>query len=362
MLTNREQVICHTLKPEISVLYRPQSDWTYSHHASLTKFRGRFYAMWSNGWVNEDDVGQRVLAACSADGILWSDPYPLFESFPDGSTLTAAGWFEHDGVLNAYAGRYRYRGVRSLQDQRPKGDCEHEGTTLFCRTSADGQTWSDVTDLHLPVIPNQGPRRLSNGRLLICGNVTAPYTDDKAGLSGWKIAGLNPCPVAGLQDDSEGFWVHQKLRGDEYGICEGSFFEKDGRIQMLFRDAKGKLLISSESTDFGESWSKPVQTDFTDNNSKFYCMRLTDGRYAIVSNPEQKGPRCPLAISLSGDGEHFTVRNLIATEPIPRRYEGMYKGGIYGYPHAIEADGILYVICSVNKEDIYLFRIPVKDL
>ncbi len=350
------------LSPEISVLYRPEQTWTYSHHASIAFFRGEFYAMWSNGRVNEDDVGQRILFSKSADGKCWSDPQPLYESPADGSTLTAAGWYAHDGILNAYAGRYRYHGVTNANGSRPEGDLHHDGTTLLCKTTSDGVSWSEPIDLHVPIIPNQGPQKLSNGRLLICGNVTMPYTDDLSGLAKWKVGGLAPCPVSGLQDDSEGFWIHQKMRGDEYGICEGSYFEMKDRIRMLFRNARGKWLLSAESTDFGETWSAPSQTEFTDNNSKFYCMRLSDGRYAIISNPDQKGPRCPLAISLSDDGERFSKRDLIATEPIPRRHEGMYKGGIYGYPHAIEREGMLYVICSVNKEDIYLFRIPVENL
>ena len=360
MINNYCKSIC-TLVPEIFRLYEPQvGEWTYSHHASLAYFLGRFYAMWSNGRVNEDDRGQRVLYSVSDDGAAWSRPVALYESRTDGAVLTAAGWYVHGRTLNAYAGCYFYAGETS--DPRPMGDTAHLGTTLLCKTMKNGVDWSESMDLRLPIVPNQGPQRLANGRLLICGNVTFPYTDDLSGLDGWKISGLSPCPYPGLQDDSEGFHLHSVLRNDGFDVCEGSYLEMNGCIRMLLRNVRDHRLCVSESRDHGESWSPLSLTDFTDNNSKFYCMRLSDGRYAIISNPEEKGPRCPLAISLSEDGESFDRRYLIATESLPRRHEGMYKGGIYGYPHAIEVNGMLYVICSVNKEDIRVFRFPLSAL
>lgn len=347
-----------TLDVKQSVVYDCEKyGWSYSHHASLAYFKGRFYAMWSNGRINEDDIGQRVLYAVSDNGEAWSEPMELFPSVEGNGVLTSAGWYvRDDGVLNAYAGLYYYP-----EAVRPEGDHAHIGTTLLCRTSEDGTRWSDAVDLHLPIIPNQGPHRLESGRLIIDGNVTFPYTDDPKGLEGWTVAGIPPCPVDGLQDDSEGFHKLAELRGDPEHVCEGSHIQThDGVIHMLLRNttahpAAEKFLRVSTSCDNGETYSEPEWTRFTDNGSKFYCMRLSDGRYAVISNPEQKGRRCPLSISLSDDAESFDVRYDIATEEIPRKFEGMYKGGVYGYPHAIEVGGRIYVICSINKEDVRVF-------
>lgn len=319
--------------------------------------------MWSNGRVNEDDVGQRVLMSASEDCTVWSAPTELYAPI-EGGVLTSAGWYvRDDGVLNAYAGLYFYP-----EAARPTGDCNHIGTTLLCKTSDDGASWSEATDLHLPIIPNQGPHRLKNGRLIIDGNVTFPYTDDPCGLTGWKIAGVPPCPVEGLQDDSEGFHLLADMRGDTNHVCEGSHIQtEDGTVHMLLRNATAKpaennFLCVSDSFDNGETYTEPRVTAFTDNNSKFYCMRLGNGRYAVISNPVQKSKRCPLSVSISEDAESFNARYDIATEELPRKFEGMYKGGIYGYPHAVEKDGMLRVICSVNKEDICVFSVPVASL
>ncbi len=333
------------------------SGWSYSHHASLAYFKNKYYAMWSNGKVNEDDIGQRVLMSTSEDCVSWSAPENLFPSVAGNGVLTSAGWYvRDDGILNAYAGLYYYP-----EAVRPKGDNSHIGTTLLCKTSNDGIHWSEPTDLHLPIIPNQGPHKLQSGRLIIDGNVTFPWTDDPKGTEGWRISGIPPCPVAGLQDDSEGFHILAQMRGDSEHVCEGSHLQTgDGHIHMLLRNAtphpvKEKYLCLTESYDNGETYTAPKIIPFTDNGSKFYCMHLSNGKFAVISNPEQSGCRCPLSVLVSDDAENFDTRYDIATEVLPRKFDGMYKGGVYGYPHAVEVDGMLHVICSVNKEDIRVF-------
>ncbi len=350
---------------EKTMIYVANSEiGTYSHHASLTYFGGKFYVMWSCGKVNEDDNGQRVLMSDSTDGVHFSEPKPLFDSMEGNAVLTAAGFFvRNDGILNAYAGLYYYP-----DSERPKGDMSHIGTTLLVKSSADGKIWSDAIDIHIPIIPNQGPHYICGGRLMIAGNITFPWTDSPDGIKGWTVAGVPPCPVDGLQDDSEGFHIHTEKREDNLHLCEGSFFEKNGEILMLLRDAGKKeypakrCLALSRSLDGGKTYLLPEETEFTDNNSKFYCMRLSDGRYSIISNPDPIGPRCPLSITTSIDGENFTHRYDIATEKLPRRFEGMYKGGVYGYPHAIEVNGKIYVVCSINKEDVVLFSFKLTEL
>ncbi len=337
----------------------------FSHHASLAYFKGKFYAMWSSGAENEDDVGQYVMMSVSEDGEHWSDGKPLFAPIEGNSVLTSAGWLvRDDGVLNAYAGLWYYSSAK-----REEGDHGHIATTLLCKTSEDGECWSENIDLGLSIVPNQGPHKLSNGRLVICGNVSFPYTDAKNGIDGWKTVGLSPWPVEGIADDSEGICKHAKHRSDDFNACEGSFFEmRDGKIAMLLRNTvypatpENRYLLISESNDFGESYSAPVQTDLTNNNSKFYCMRLSNGKFAMICNPDKKGNRIPLSILISDDGENFNREYIVADEPVNRKFAGLYKSGIYGYPHAVEANGRLYVICTINKEDVSLFLIDIADL
>src|SRR5690606_24483585 len=80
----------------------------------------------------------------------------------------------------------------------------------------------------------------------------------------------------------------------------------DDRIVALFRDnRRSGLLYRSFSTDHGRTSTRPVKTNFPDATSKFNGMRMSDGRYVLVSNPKPK-KRDPLAIAISEDGIIFT--------------------------------------------------------
>src|SRR3974390_2010141 len=68
---------------ETAFLSRPGTEWRYSHHGHLAFFNGRFYAMWSNGRTTEDQPGQRVLIATSADFRNWTCPQPLVDTVRD---------------------------------------------------------------------------------------------------------------------------------------------------------------------------------------------------------------------------------------------------------------------------------------
>jgi len=349
-------------------LYRPTTEWMYSHHAHLTFFNGRYLAMWSNGRVDEDAPGQRVLLSASEDFTDWSEPRPLIDTRQGKHSelvLTAAGWHEHNGTLVAYAGQYEYTPDALKDGPRTSGDKGHQDTTLRARTTTDGQHWSDLIDLKLPIVPNFGPQPTATGRLIISGNISYPYTDDPSGLSGWTMTGIYPPAMAeAVYDDSEGFGKVARAAGWPVAPCEGSFFQTDdGAIHMLLRTGTNHLWLT-ESRNDGASWSAPRPTDFTDNVAKFHFGRLPDGRFYYVGNPDPqpKWARCPLVLSLSDDGAAFGCHYILADEPYEMKTEGRYKGGQYGYPHTIIHDGHLCVICSRQKEAVEVLRTPLDAL
>ena len=70
-----------------------------------------------------------------------------------------------------------------------------------------------------------------------------------------------------------------------------------------------------------------------------------------------------MAISLSRDGLEFDRMAVIRFVAPPTRYEGKAKGGGgYQYPHSVVVGESLWVIYSVNKEDIEVARIPLSQL
>jgi hypothetical protein len=343
------------LKIERKMIYTPGNNWLYNHHAAIIEFKGKLIATWSNGLIDEDSPGQRVVFSVSDDFEHWSTPGIIAEPSKAANgikkVLTAAGLYQYKGTLVAYYGEY-------------EKDRTH--THLWAKISTDGEHWSSPIDMHIPLIPNHGPEAIANGRLIISGNFSFPYTNDHTGLSGWKMTSFYPDSLY-QQDNSAAFYKPaEKL--DLPPLCEGSFFQTDdGVIHMLLRVTgkgwKGKLWLT-ESRDNGSSWSKPKETAFTDNDSKFHFGRLPDKRYYYVGIPDtlHHYDRNPLVLAISADGRSFNKQFIIADELYQLKTKGLYKGGQYGYPHTMIWNGYMYVIISRQKESIEVIRFKLDQL
>ena len=108
------------------------------------------------------------------------------------------------------------------------------------------------------------------------------------------------------------------------------------------------------------------RTSFPDACARSNAGKLPDGQVYVVNNvlplPTKKGGRSLLAISLSRDGltfDRMAVIRFVAPAP---RYEGRSKSIGYAYPHSVVVGEYLWVIYSVNKEDIEIARIPLSEL
>ncbi|XHR92282.1 exo-alpha-sialidase [Mucilaginibacter sp. UC70_90] len=339
---------------ERSMIYSPDKEWLYNHHASIIHFKDRFVAIWSNGMIDEDSPGQRVVYAISKDFKHWSTLKTLAVPGKINDTLTiltAAGLYQYKGTLVAYYGNY---------------DKHRNNTHLWAKTSTDGEHWSEPLDMHLPVVPNHGPENTNSGRLIISGNFTFPYTNDLRGLSGWKLSSFYPDSL--YKQDNPAMFYAPAAKSGLPPLCEGSFFETDDKIlHMLLRVTgkgwKGHLWLT-ESRDNGSSWSRPAEAPFSDNDSKFHFGRLPDKRFYYVGIPDtlHHYDRNPLVLSLSQDGKSFDKNYVIANELYHLKKEGLWKGGQYGYPHTIIYNGYMYVIISRQKEAIETLRFSLKQL
>jgi hypothetical protein len=360
--TNTEKITSDIkIECENSFIYVPDGEWNYSHHAAITFFKDKFYAMWSNGRSDEDSPGQRVIYAVSANGLNWSSPRLLCAStrgdFSE-TVLTAAGFHVDADNLVAYVGSYEY-----VEGRRTVDDINHINTRLLAITSGDGETWGAPIDTGLKIIPNFGPVKTRSGRLIISGNISFPFSDSPGGMTNWRNSYLPGCDSVGY-DDSESFHRAAVNNNWEVDLCEGSFFQTDdGVLHMLLR-SNTNYLWQSDSYDDGQTWSEPRQTRFTDSKSKFHCGRLPDGRFFCIGNPDFASaiPRSPLVISLSSDGSDFNQRVVLGCQNYKLKYEGMHKGGDFGYPHSIIHNNALWIIVSRYKEAIQILKVPLPEL
>ena len=111
------------------------------------------------------------------------------------------------------------------------------------------------------------------------------------------------------------------------------------------------------------AWTRPKPTNIPDSHSRTCAAALADGRRWLVGAQLPKsGDRTPLTLALSRDGLSWDrVWNLRGSDTLPPiRYHG-YPG--FQYPSGMPtADGRLLVAYSVNKEDIAVTSVHVKDL
>ena len=370
MINNRVSSDVRKLQSDIGVVYSPDAgSYTYSHHPSITFFRGKFLVIWSNGKVNEDDCGQRVMIAESDDGLHWEHLRPAVtpEMLGDPLKVLTPGGFHVDGDrLCLYYGSYNYKSTSVRNGTRASpDDAGHENTQLGVICTSDLRQWTPPRNLGIAIVPNHGPQKTSSGRLILSGNIMFPYTDQKNGIDGFRLSGIYGDAFDGKEpvDDSESLrQVRNLLHREPNLICESSFFETDDHVLHMMHRTNSEVLWCSESYDNGETWIGPHPTAYSDDGSRFHFGRLPDGRFYGVSNTQLYGGRNPLDLCLSEDGENFRTRYILRNEPYVRRFEGMHKGGLYGYPHTLVHDGYMYVVYSKQKEVIEVTRFALSQL
>jgi hypothetical protein len=120
------------------------------------------------------------------------------------------------------------------------------------------------------------------------------------------------------------------------------------------------------TNDGGESWSQPVRCDsITYEGAKIWAQKLDNGQYALVYNPTDGLARHPLSIASGNDGILFDNLVNVHSEVPPKRFWGREKRPGPQYVRGIiEGNGNppgddLWVTYSVNKEDIWISRIPI---
>jgi hypothetical protein len=373
MITNCwDKVTPIKIPAEHFMIYRGTDGFGYNHHPQLLFYKGKLFATWSNGYVNEDDPGQRMLISISSDyGETWSEPKPLLDRQPGTHTdkiLISMGLYEHYGVITAYCGSYEYPenllshklGVSERNQAIPADQIISENDhTLILESTDCGMSWQLTQNKINSFIPNHPPAKTLSGRLIMPGNICFCYTDDPFGRTGWIRTG-----IPGISKEyADAPWYFGKechRLGYKHALCESTFFQTaDNVIHMMFRtDTYPNFLAAAESFDNGVTWTKPGLTDYTDCGSRTQFGTLPDGWYFGLSCPDQKLMRTPMVIALSNDGITFDKHYILGDEPDKgTRIKGNFKvGGRYGYPALCLSDKYMHVIYSDGKDDISVCR------
>jgi hypothetical protein len=181
---------------------------------------------------------------------------------------------------------------------------------------------------------------------LLFGEKAHPNSDDEHGMA-------EPAPAWQLDDDT---WV--RLYRDS-GVRSAKTLREE-------EASKSRRNYAAFSFDDGKTWTTPTRTSFPDACARSNAGKLPDGQVYVINNAlplsTKKGGRSLLAISLSRDGLTFDRMAVIRFVAPDKRYEGRSKSFGYAYPHSVVVGDDLWVIYSVNKEDIEIARIPLLEL
>lgn len=362
---------------EYTTLYRadgtaPANNGAYSHHPHITFHGGRLFAMWSNHLQDEDCPGQRVFMRFATDfGRTW---IPTLEEMPTELFPSLDAWkFEEDsvtegnltGTANGFAVIHDGE-LYAVNEVLPSIRMQDKGFGRLVRRIHDNGALGEVFWLK----KNPPPARpgfpaypgLNEPAFVEPGALIQAYLGDAARrhLPTWDFKGPR-----NTSTELDPFLPGSPADG--HRLCEPttSFALADGRRAMFWRDLgmNGRpsfRLYLSYSVDNGQHWTAPVETDFRDACSRPCAGNLPTGTVFVVNNA---GPdRQVLTLSLARDGMNFAECRVIRWGETAPRFLGMYKGCGYAYPHACVAGSDLFVIYSVNKEDIELCRIPLGVL
>jgi BNR repeat-like domain len=313
-----------------------------NQHNYLAHYHGRFWAIWSDGPGIEDRVGQRVKFATSQEGLKWSEPKFLTpvppNSGPDspyygtrtdkGFRYIARGLWKRDGELIALASLDEAAGFF--------------GPSLELhafRLAGDEKSWEEAGVVFKDTINNFPPLKLPTGDWMM-----SRRTHD------YKTAGVQFL-VGGVKAINQ--WESFPVLGSASELKAEEpdwWILPDNNLAAVFRDnRRGGFLYRAFSTDNGRTWSKPVKTNFPDATSKVSGLRLSDGRYVLISNPNPK-KRDPLTLSVSADGLVFTKMFYLVGD---RHVD---------YPHVIEHEGNLYIAFAGGKQSVEVLKVKLSDL
>lgn len=335
--------------------------YTHNHQPMLAYWNGRFYLQYLAGLHNEHEERTETFLTWSEDGINWSTPEVIFPAIeytlfrysiahqrvgfyvaPNGRLLTLSFY----GIpRNGDPSRLPNQGNgigRAVREIYKDGSL---GPIYFFRYMPKVSYAEDNTAHWYPHY-----KKSPDSGFVEAGD--AVYADKLFHQQMWEEDRNN---------DDGFFGIHWEESEYATGKALSYWTNPDGSVTGIWKSAN-----SSVTRDDGESWSEPVAlTTIHKNNAKYWGQRTPDGRYALLYCASERQVRAPLVVVSGDDGQNFGDMLLVHGDVPPQRFWGFSRDPGPQYVRGIvEGNGTppgmyIWVTYSVNKEDIWVSRIPV---
>jgi hypothetical protein len=330
--------------------------WTYQHHPDIAVWHGRLFVGWNSCQMDEDTWPSRELISSSVNGKDWTKPT---EMFPQGVSTPLRMYF----YLSPNRRMLLIAGLRKNQERTKERDknslvvreilADHSLGNIFTLKSPDEFT----SKYPLPYDKSPDKGFIEACKYLLSDNIYLQQQDygnmvDAAKRMKWN----NPENWSGNDE--------LKKEAENFGKAMCFFERKDGALVGI-----GKKRWVTVSVDNGKTWAQPTQPQsLITGMGKVWGQRTSDGRYALIYNPDLTR-RWPLVMLTSDDGITFYDPVALHGDLPQRRYEGLYKDAGLSYHRGLSKwnndgsikDDALWMVYSLNKEDIRVIRVPLVN-
>lgn len=334
-------------------------NWTYNHAPMLAYWNNTFYLEYLSDPVGEHIPPSRTLLQTSKDGYNWSKAAIIFPPYriPDGWKKEGYPGVAKDlyATMHQRVGFYvsksdrlfalAYYGIAMDKKDDPN---DGKGIGRVIREIKKDGTYGPIYFLR----PN------SSWDMHHAAYPFYTKSKDKAFVKACNEILSSPLMMQQMVEEAD---RNDPLIPFNRPVKAFSYYHlPDGKVVGLWKHA-----LTSLSNDGGKTWQyNPLRAPgVVNSNAKIWGQRTSDGRFAIVYNPSEF--RWPLAVSTSNNGLDYKDLLLVNGEISQMRYGGNYKSYGPQYIRGIlesngkPADGNMWLTYSMNKEDIWVAKVPV---
>lgn len=318
----------------------------FLHDLAITAVNGRLYIAWYNS-TNAEICGSSLIRGRWSDdwGETWSEPFTTVGEIGDAEEhFVPVNLFGVNGKLMATITEMEGKNMTTVLDLFELDKDTGKGTFL-----------SHISE---GFICNTAPVKMENGNWISPG-----WMPKKEGTPAFPVALISRKDA--LEKEWRYIFLYDPLRPDAVSIrcAETTLLVTGPKVLAFVRNDEGPSYIF-ESKDYGESWSGPFRNPMSVGNSKLFAGELSNGKKYLIYNEDRgyfQRTLLVIAVADAGSDRYGRVYKILEDE-----CEELGRGSIWFYPCAFEAEGYLYVACTLQEADdirsAIVTKIPVESL